>query len=100
LLKTAPSDTTKIAWAKITLNILFSWVVIGISFILFQSALPVFPSADIWQLFVFVVLINSGHILWSFQMDILKPSLSDYAQTGSLSGNKNMSLVRLGPVLH
>jgi hypothetical protein len=92
LLKTAPSDTTKVAWAKITFNVLFSFVIILISFILFQNALPVFPRSDIWYLFSFIILINTGHIFWSFQMDILKPSLSDYAQTGSLSGNKNISM--------
>lgn len=91
LLKTAPSNTSQVAWAKMTFNIIFSTTVILISFLLFQWALPVFPVQNIWLLFLLVILINSGHILWSFQIDILSPKLSDYASTGSLSGNKNIT---------
>ncbi|MBE0701495.1 MAG: hypothetical protein IH571_07390, partial [Acholeplasmataceae bacterium] len=91
LLKTAPSNTSQVAWAKMTFNLIFSSIVIFLSFILFQWALPVFPVQNIWLLFLLVLLINSGHILWSFQIDILDPKLSDYASTGSLSGNKNVT---------
>ncbi|MDY0024120.1 MAG: hypothetical protein RBR66_04225 [Candidatus Izemoplasmatales bacterium] len=91
LLKTAPYNTSRIAWAKLTFNILFTTLMIGLSFILFSQALPVFPKENIWWLFVFVVLVNSGHIFWSFQIDILSPKLSDYAATGSLSNNDNIA---------
>jgi ABC-2 type transport system permease protein len=100
LFKTAPSDTTKMAWAKIAFNLTFSIVIIALSFVLFMWALPVFPKVHIALLFVFVVLINSGHIFWSFQIDLLDPQLSDYAATGSLSGNNNIGQsIRNGFVL-
>lgn len=91
LLKTAPSDTSKIAWAKMTINLVLSFVLIFFSFLLFGWALPVFPKTDIWYLFLFVVLVNSGHIVWSFQLDILSPKLNEYAATQSLSSNTNVS---------
>lgn len=91
LLKTAPSNTSKIAWAKITFNIIFTVFVIGISFIIFARALPVFPKENIWLLFVFINLVNIGHIFQSFQIDLLDPKLSDYAVQGTLSNNDNIS---------
>ena len=100
LLKTAPSDTARIAWAKIAFNIVFSFVIILISFILFRIVMPLYPAGDTWGLFVFVVLVNAGHILWSFQLDIMNPKIREYAATGSLSGNTNVTAsVRVGFVL-
>lgn len=91
LLKTAPYNTSRMAWAKITFNLFATSLMIAISFFLFSKALPVYPQKDIWLLFVFVIFVNFGHILWSFQIDILSPKLSDYAATGSINHNTNVS---------
>ena len=91
LLKTAPSKTKQVAWAKMTFNFVFTSVLLLISFILFKTALPVFNQTDIWLLFVFAFFFNASQILWSFQIDILNPKLSDYAATGSLSNNDNIT---------
>ena len=91
LLKTAPSDTKKMAWAKVAFNMIASSLMILLIFILFQLSLPQFSDPDIWLMFVVVILVNSGHILWSFQIDLLNPKLSDYAATASLSNNENVS---------
>ncbi|MCK9599876.1 MAG: hypothetical protein M0R06_12605 [Sphaerochaeta sp.] len=91
LLKTAPYNTSKMAWAKITFNFCFTTLMIALSFFLFSRALPLFPKGDIWLLLIFVILVNSGHILWSFQIDLLDPKLSDYASTGSITNNNNAS---------
>lgn len=91
LLKTAPTKTHQVAWAKMAFNFAFTSFLLLISFILFQIALPVFNKTDIWLLFVFVFFINASHILWSFQLDIVNPKLSDYAATGSLSNNHNIA---------
>ena len=91
LLKTAPYNTSRMAWAKITFNFVFTTLMIALSFFLFSKALPVFPKQDIWLLFLFVIFVNSGHILWSFQIDLLTPKLSDYASTGSIANNHNVS---------
>jgi ABC-2 type transport system permease protein len=91
LLKTAPYNTSKMAWAKVTFNLLFTIVIITLSFLLFSNALPVFPKNSILLLYFFIIIVNSGHIFMSFQIDILSPKLSDYAATGSLSNNVNVS---------
>lgn len=91
LLKTSPLDTKKIAWAKVAFNMMASTFMILLIFVLFQVSLPAFSDADIWLMFVVVVLVNSGHILWSFQLDLLHPKLSEYAATASLSNNENIS---------
>jgi ABC-2 type transport system permease protein len=91
LLKTAPYNTSKIAWAKVTFNLIFTFIVITISYILFSQAIPVFPKQNIWLLYLFVLIVDAGHIFWSFQIDMMSPKLSDYAATGSLSNNDNVS---------
>ncbi len=90
LLKSAPYNTSKMAWAKIAFNFFATTFIITLSFLLFSRALPVFPQKNIWLLYVFVIIVNFGHILWSFQIDLLSPKLSDYALTGSLSDNENI----------
>jgi ABC-2 type transport system permease protein len=123
LVKMAPSDTKRMCWAKILFNLLFSTLIILISFLIFNYALPDlslllndllldwgiggqryplprFADLDIWLTFTVVVLVNAGHILWSFQIDLLSPKLSDYASTGSLSNNPNISKsITIGIVL-
>lgn len=90
LFKTAPYDTSRMAWAKMLFNLLFTTLVISISFLLFSFALPVFPKKDIWLLLVFTLLVNIGHMLWSMQLDIVNPKLSEYATSGSLTTNDNI----------
>jgi len=91
LLKTAPSKTQQVAWAKIMFNIVVTSTLILLSFFLFQWALPVFDKVDIWLLFLFVFFYNLGHIFWSFTLDLVSPKLAEYASTGSLSNNPNIS---------
>ncbi len=91
LLKTAPSDTKKMAWAKVAFNMVASTFIIFIIFVLFQLSLPQFSALDIWLMFAVVILVNAGHILWSFQIDLMNPKLSDFAATASLSNNENIS---------
>lgn len=123
LVKMAPSDTKMLCWAKVAFNLIFSTMMIFFSFLLFnyvlpdlsallnqwllelgyegtRYTLPQFADLDIWLTFAVVILVNSGHILWSFQIDLLSPKLSDYASTGSLSNNPNVSQsIILGIVL-
>jgi hypothetical protein len=40
--------------------------------------------------FVFLT-INTGHMFWAFQLDLLNPKLTEYAQTGNFHDNKNIS---------
>lgn len=99
LLKSAPSKTHQVAWAKMIFNILITSILLILSFVLFQLALPVFNKTNIWLLFTFTFFYNISHILWSFQLDILSPKLADYAATGSLSNNENIAQSLSGGLL-
>lgn len=89
LLKTAPSNTANMVWAKMFVNIVLSTLLILISSIILSIS-NIMEPAMVWGVFAVLVLINWGHILWSFQLDIVNPKLRDYAETGRLE-NSNTS---------
>ncbi len=88
LLKTAPSKTSNMVWAKIIVNFIVSTVFILLS----SSLLSISTSITIpfiWETCAIMILINWSHIIWSFQLDLLNPKLRDYAETGKVDGNTN-----------
>jgi hypothetical protein len=92
LMKTAPGKTSNMAWAKILFNLVFSTLMIVLSYLLFI----IFSNRDIWTADLYLmmissVLINSGMVFWSFQIDMLNPRLSEYASTGGLAHAHNYS---------
>ena len=114
LLKTAPANSTNMAWAKIFFNLAFSTIMIIISF----ATITIFcykvgervdvPTPDavglsnlptIWLLCGGVILMNAALILWSFELDIKNPSLREYASNNDASSLKNVSTsVKIGLV--
>ena len=92
LLKTAPGKTSNIVWAKVLINGILSFVSLLISFILLSFFLgDKVVLAQLWLVFIFVVLIDIGLILWSIQLDILNPSMKEYATTQNRGDIKNFS---------
>lgn len=91
LIKTSPSKAKQIAWAKMTFNFILTSILLAISFILFAVALPTFSQSTILYLFIFSFFFNGAQILWAFQIDVMHPQLSEYAQTGSLSHISNIT---------
>ncbi len=89
LLKTAPSNTANMVWAKMFVNIVLSTLLIIISAIILLIS-NVMSSTMILGVFIVLILLNWAHILWSFQLDIVNPKLRDYAETGRLE-NSNTS---------
>ena len=92
LLKTAPGKTSNIVWAKVLINGILSFASLLISFILlgfFLGDKVVIP--QLWLVFAFVTLIDIGLILWSIQLDILNPSMKEYATTQNRGDVKNFS---------
>ena len=90
LLKTAPANTTNMAWAKIFFNIIFSSIMIVISFlvvILFCDRIE--NNNLLWFMMIAVILLNAGLIFWSFQIDIMHPHLREYASSGDTSSINN-----------
>ena len=92
LLKTAPGKTSNIVWAKVLINGILSFISLIISFILLGLFLgDKVNTGQLWLVFTFVVLIDIGLILWSIQLDILNPSMKEYATTQNRGDVKNFS---------
>jgi len=94
LLKTSPSDTKKVAWAKMAANFAVSTLfIVGCVLMLFFAKNV--TKYYLWQIAVVLVLINSGHILWSFQLDLRNPQLAEYSEkkAGAENANKSRSVV-------
>ena len=94
LLKTAPSDTKRVAWAKMLVNFVVSTIFIGASIavlVLTENT----TSFNMWQIAVVLFLVNSGHILWSFQLDLRNPQLAEYSEKrdGAENINKSRSII-------
>lgn len=90
LLKTAPSKTYLVAWAKITINIIISTVFIILD-TLILNFFGIIAVKDLLFLFAVYEIIDIGHILWCFQLDLRNPQLRDYASSGNLQNNTNVS---------
>lgn len=98
LLKTAPSQTYKVAWAKITFNMIISTIGVLLGCLTYALITQV----DVWSAigFTFVMLLfNTAHIFWSFQLDILNPRLNEFAQTGNANDSPNIGRSLLAGVL-
>ena len=104
LLKTVPSDSSNMAWAKIFFNLIYSSAMIIISFIVVIVFCPMFDTGTnnipwpwlldntwLWMMMVAVLFINAGLVFWSFQIDIMNPKLREYASSGDTSGMNNAS---------
>lgn len=90
LLKTAPAKTYLITWAKITLNVVLSTLLIILSLIVVGMT-GVVNWENLLLCLVVFLLCNAAHIIWSFQFDIKNPLMREYASTGGISSNKNIS---------
>ena len=103
LLKTVPSDATKMAWAKIFFNLVYSSIMIIVSFVLVIIFCPYYKEASggkwewlfnsdwLWYMMIMVLFVNAGLVFWSFQIDIMNPKLREYASSGDTSGINNAS---------
>ena len=102
LLKTVPANCVHMAWAKIFFNLIYSSVMIIISFVLVIVFCPMFDKTStgypwpwlidndwLWAMMVAVLFVNSGMIFWSFQIDIMNPRLREYATSGDTSHMSN-----------
>jgi len=90
LLKTVPADTTKMAWAKIFFNLLFSSIMIIISFVVLTIFAKGIENIGLyWLLLIAILFVNAGLIFWSLQIDIMNPNLREYASSGDSSSMNN-----------
>ncbi len=82
VLKTAPSNTSVICWAKIAVTACVNMVALLLTFIMFRL-ITTLTMTDLILLAVLLIATTTGHILWSFQLDINNPRILDYATKGN-----------------
>jgi hypothetical protein len=82
VLKTAPSNTMAIAWAKITVTMLSNFIAIATTAVMlyFTTGIGI---VDLVLFTVTLVLLAGGMVLWSFQLDVRRPQFLEYASKGS-----------------
>ena len=104
LLKTVPANSSNMAWAKIFFNLVYSSLMIVVSYVLVIYFLPMFDTGTngihwewlinndwLWLMMIATLCINAGLVFWSFQIDIMNPKLREYATSGDSSGMNNAS---------
>ena len=82
VLKTAPSNTSVICWAKIAVTACVNLVALALTFIMFTLITTLTPT-ELVLMAVLLLFTTMGHILWSFQLDINNPRILDYATKGN-----------------
>ena len=99
LLKTAPTNLKNITWAKLTINFAASILVILATMIALLKV-HVFSSGIAMMIGLVFLLFNSGHILWSYELDLLNPKFMEYANSQSIDDNPNATKsILIGTVL-
>ena len=90
VLKTAPSNTMSIAWAKITVTLLSNIVSITTTAVMLYTIMPILTDAKIsitlpnlLLMTLTLLLLAAGVVLWSFQLDVRKPQFLEYASKGA-----------------
>lgn len=91
VLKTAPSNTSVIAWAKLAVtgivNLMSLIVMAGM--LLMTTRLSML---DIAMLMATILFISLGQIAWGFEFDIRKPKINEYATKGDgVTDNGNIA---------
>ena len=82
VLKTAPSNTMAIAWAKITATLLSNMVAVAATAVMlyFTTAISIL---NLSLFIVTLLFLAAGMVLWSFQLDVRHPQFHEYASKGS-----------------
>lgn len=89
LIKTAPSDTSKICYAKLVVNFALSFVGI-LATIIVLAFTSQFNAVTLIILFFTFLFVNTAHMFWALQIDLLKPKLAEYSTRGNIHDSKNI----------
>ena len=91
VLKTAPSDTSVIAWAKLAVTgiVNFASLCMMAAMLMMTTRLEI---VDIVLLMACILCISLGQIAWGFEFDIRKPKITEYATKGDgVTDNGNIA---------
>ncbi len=92
LLKTAPSNTSSIIWSKLLMNFIMDFIMLSLSYGILSL---IFKSDNnlktLWLVYIVVLLVSFGVMMWSIQLDIEKPKLKEYANSEKRSDVSNFN---------
>lgn len=92
VLKAAPSNTSVICWAKIAVTELVNIIAI-LTTVVVLSYTTTISVVNLVLIVVLMLILTTAHIMWSFQIDILKPKILEYATKGNdVINNPNVAL--------
>lgn len=98
VLKTAPSNTSRIIIAKILAQAICTFLAIVLGFIVLRSV-TLIDNLQLLMLCAVYLLIAYGHMFGALQYDIIYPKINEFSQTGDISKNKSLSKTMLSGVL-
>lgn len=90
ILKTIPNKTQNVIWAKLLINLFVSTLAIIFGFVELHLITEI-STVYLMLLSIVFLLVNSGHILWSIQLDLLNPQFALYKEKGSNPHNPNIA---------
>lgn len=82
ILKTAPTNTMSVAWAKITTALTINLLSIIASTVMLKFSTNINVLSLIYMAII-LFIISSALVLWNFELDVKKPMIHDYATKGS-----------------
>lgn len=94
ILKTAPSNTSVICWAKIAVTSLVNFIALAATFVMLTFTTTL-SGSSLALMAVLLVFVTMAHIMWSFQIDVNNPRILDYA----MKGNNVVSNVNIGKAI-
>ena len=90
ILKTAPSNTSVIAWAKLTVTAIINLISLIITGIMLVFSMKV-PVIDVVFIIITILFISIGQIAWGFEFDLKNPKITEYAAKGdAVTDNANI----------
>ena len=91
ILKTAPSNTSVIAWAKIAMTAIINFLSLSVTGVMLLITTRL-ATIDVILMVVTMFCITLGQIAWGFELDIRKPKITDYASKGdAVTDNGNIA---------
>ena len=95
LLKTAPSKCENVTWAKIIASLTFTISVLTVSYLMLYIGALVsnikYLVDYIPLIYVSMLITNIGLTFKGMEVDVMSPSLIEYASTKSVKGNNNIA---------
>lgn len=91
ILKTAPSNTSVIAWAKISMTAIINLLSLVVTAVMLLTTSKL-QTLDVVLMVITLFCISLGQIAWGFELDLKKPKITDYATKGdAVTDNGNIA---------